>query len=183
MRDMLSHTSIPEEIILQKIFFIRERKVMLDSDLAELYGVPTKALKQAVKRNLKRFPDDFMFICTNDEFKNLRSQNVTSNRGGVRYLPMAFTEQGVAMLSSILNSELAILVNIQIIRIFVKMRDLIQTSREILAKLNSMESKFGEHDQAISVIFEYLKELEKGKKEEADITTRKRIGYKSNNQS
>ena len=83
MRDMLSHTSIPEEIILQKIFFIRERKVMLDSDLAELYGVPTKALKQAVKRNLKRFPDDFMFICTNDEFKNLRSHFVTSNRGSI----------------------------------------------------------------------------------------------------
>jgi hypothetical protein len=183
MSETISHTSIPDEIILQKIFFIRERKVMLDSDLAELYGVPTKALKQAVKRNLKRFPDDFMFICSNEEFSDLRSHFVTSNRGGVRYLPMVFTEQGVAMLSSILNSERAILVNIQIIRIFVKMRDLIQTSREILGKLNSMESKLGEHDQAISIIFEYLKELEKEKKEKSDIKNRKRIGFKSNNQS
>lgn len=183
MSDTISQTNIPEEFILQKIFFVRERKVMLDSDLAALYGVPTKALKQAVKRNLKRFPDDFMFICTNEEFRNMRSQNVTSNRGGVRYLPMAFTEQGVAMLSSILNSERAILTNIQIIRIFVRMRTLLQSSLEILGKLNAMDSKLGEHDQAISTIFEYLKELEKGKQEESDIKNRSRIGFKSSNQT
>lgn len=178
MSDTYSNTAIPEEIILQKIFYIREMKVMLDSDLAELYGVPTKALKQAVKRNLKRFPDDFMFICTIDEFNSLRSHFVTSNRGGARYLPMAFTEQGVAMLSSILNSERAILVNIQIIRTFVKMRSLLQTSKEILGKLNAMDSKLGEHDQAISIIFEYLKELEKVKHGESEIKNRRRIGFK-----
>ena len=182
MSDTISQTSVPEAIILQKIYFIREMKVMLDSDLAELYGVPTKALKQAVKRNLKRFPGDFMFVCTNEEFNTLRSQNVTSNRGGARYLPMAFTEQGVAMLSSILNSERAILVNIQIIRTFVRIRTMLQTSHEILGKLNAMDATLGEHDQAIATIFEYLKELEKGKQDESDLKNRKRIGFKPDNQ-
>ena len=96
---------IPDEVILSKIYFIRELKVMIDSDLAELYGVETKVLKQQVKRNIDRFPDDFMFELTNEEFANLRSQIVTSSWGGTRYLPMVFTEQGVAMLSSVLKSK------------------------------------------------------------------------------
>jgi len=171
--------SLPEEIVLQKIFFIRGQKVMLDADLAELYGIPTKVMKQAVKRNLSRFPTDFMFVLTSAEFKNLRSQFVTSSWGGVRYLPMVFTEQGVAMLSSILNSERAILVNIRIIRIFVKLRGLTRTSDSIIAQLKVLEKKFGEHDQAISNIFEYLKELEKDKMEEEDFKNRKRIGFLS----
>lgn len=183
MDEMTAQTNIPEEIILQKIFYIRERKVMLDSDLAELYGIPNKALKQAVKRNLKRFPEDFMFICTTEEYSILRSQSVTSRWGGSRYLPMTFTEQGVAMLSSILNSDRAILVNLQIIRTFVKMRELIQTSRQIIGKLAAIELKIGKHDENISIIFEYLKELEKDKKEEYNIANRNRIGFKSNNQT
>jgi len=164
MSNKILQTIVPDEIILREIFYIQERKVMLDSDLAELYGVPTKALKQAVKRNIKRFPVDFMFILSSEEFTNLRSQFVTSSWGCSRYLPMAFTEQGVAMLSSVLNSDRAILVNIQIIRIFVKIRTLIQTSQDIIGKLNTLEIKLGEHDQTISVIFEYLKELERGKR-------------------
>jgi hypothetical protein len=106
---------IPSELIASKIYIIRRLKVMLDRDLAELYGVQTKALKQAVKRNINRFPEDFMFVLSSGEVKNLRSQFVTSSLpqwGGTRYLPMAFTEQGVAMLSSVLNSESAIEVNI-----------------------------------------------------------------------
>ena len=108
---------IPDELVMNKIYLIREQKVMLDSDLAELYGTETKVLKQAVKRNIDRFPDDFMFELTQQEFESLRSQFVTSKngRGGARYLPMAFTEQGVAMLSSVLNSETAIRVNIRFI--------------------------------------------------------------------
>jgi hypothetical protein len=180
MKNSISQTVVSEEIVLQKIYCIQERKVMLDNDLAELYGVPTKALKQAVKRNLKRFPDDFMFILSREEINNLRSQIVTSSWGGSRYLPMAFTEQGVAMLSSILNSDRAIQVNIQIIRIFVKIRTLIQTSQEIIEKLRILENKQGEHDQSISIIFAYLKELEKEKNEEINFKNRRLIGFQSN---
>ena len=105
---------LPAESITNKIYFLRDHKVMLDRDLAELYGVETKVFKQAVRRNKERFPDDFMFVLTNQEVRNLRSQIVTSSWGGRRYLPMAFTEQGVAMLSSVLNSDRAIQVNVQI---------------------------------------------------------------------
>ena len=126
---------IPDELVMNKIYLIREQKVMLDSDLAELYGTETKVLKQAVKRNIDRFPDDFMFEITRQEFDSLRSQIVTSKngRGGARYLPMAFTEQGVAMLSS------AIRVNIRIIRVFTKMRELLLTHKDILLQLEKME--------------------------------------------
>lgn len=111
---------IPQEVIMSKIYLIRGMKIMLDKDLAELYGVETKQVKRAVRRNEKRFPQDFMFELSQNELENLRSHFGTSRWGGVRYPPMAFTEQGVAMLSSVLNSERAILVNIQIIRIFTK---------------------------------------------------------------
>ena len=107
---------LPAESITNKIYFLRDHKVMLDRDLAELYGVETKVFKQAVRRNKERFPDDFMFVLTNQEVRNLRSQIVTSSWGGTRYLPMAFTEQGVAMLSSVLNSERVLQVSIQINR-------------------------------------------------------------------
>lgn len=113
---------IPDELVMNKIYLVREQKVMLDRDLAELYGVETKRLKEAIRRNIVRFPYDFMFELTQEEFESLRSQIATSKigRGGARYLPMAFTEQGVAMLSSVLNSETAISVSIQIIRILQK---------------------------------------------------------------
>ena len=151
---------------------------MLDRDLAELYGVETKKLKQAVRRNIERFPDDFMFELSTKEFENLRSQFVTSSWGGVRYTSMVFSEQGVAMLSSILNSARAISVNIQIIRIFTKMRELLSTNQEILRKLEDLEKKDLEHDDKILLIFEYLKQLEKAKQNEMEYKNRDPIGYK-----
>ena len=171
---------LPDETIINKIYIIREKKVMIDRDLAELYGVETKVLNQAVKRNLKRFPDDFMFQLTDEEFRNLRSQIVTSSWGGSRFRPMVFTEQGVAMLSSILNSERAISVNIQIIRVFTRMRAMIESHKEILKKLEMLEKKDIELDDKVTLIFEYLKELEQSKQEETDLKQRKRIGFKTN---
>jgi ORF6N domain len=161
-----TNSSIAEDKIINKIYPIRGKKVMLDRDLAELYGVETRVLNQAVRRNEKRFPDDFMFQLTRVEFENLISQNVTSTWGGIRKLPLAFTEQGVAMLSSVLNSETAIEVNIQIIRIFTRMRELLLIHKDVLIKLEQMEKKIvkqggklQKHDQDIRLIFEYLKEL------------------------
>ena len=152
---------LPDETVISKIYVIREHKVMLDSDLADLYGVQTKALKQAVKRNADRFPEDFMFELTEEESERLRSQIVTSNkgRGGSRYMPMAFTEAGVAMLSSVLTSDTAIRVNIQIIRVFTKMREMFVTNKEVLLQLEKIELKLTQHDQDIAVIFECLKKL------------------------
>ena len=152
---------IPDELLMNKIYLIRGQKVMLDSDLAELYGTETKVLKQAVKRNRNRFPDDFIFELTQEEFESLRSQIVTSNkgRGGARYLPLAFTEQGVSMLSGVLNSETAVRVHIQIIRVFAKMRQLLLTHKDILLQLQKIEKKLTGHDEDIQLIFQYLKQL------------------------
>ena len=174
---------LPDETIINKIYIIRDKKVMIDRDLAELYGVDTRVLNQTVKRNLKRFPDDFMFQLTDEEFRNLRSQIVTSSWGGSRFRPMVFTEQGVAMLSSVLNSERAISVNIQIIRVFTRMRAMIESHKEILKKLEMLEKKDIELDEKVTLIFEYLKELEQSKQEEKDLKQRKRIGFKTNNGS
>jgi hypothetical protein len=149
-------TSVPIERIANKIYFIRETKVMLDRDLAELYGVETKVLKQAVRRNIKRFPNDFMLELTKDEFENLRSQFVTSSWGGARYLPMAFTEQGVAMLSTVLKSDRAIQVNIQIMRAFTQLRQMLSTHKDLKRKIESMEKKY---DQQFQVVFEAIKQL------------------------
>jgi len=175
---------IPDEIIINKIFVIRGTKVMIDRDLAELYGVDTRVLNQAVKRNIRRFPDDFMFQMTKDEMKNWKSQIVISNteKMGIRKLPMVFTEQGVAMLSSVLNSELAISVNIRIIRVFIRMRTIIESHKEILNKLEMLGKKDMELDEKVSVIFEYLRQLEQSKQEETEFRTRKRIGYKTSRQ-
>lgn len=126
------------------IFNFRDMKVMLDSDLALLYGIPTKALKQQVKRNIKRFPADFMFELTSTEFESLRSQIVTSNRGGSRYTPMAFSEQGVAMLSSVLSSEKAIQVNIEIMRAFSKYRALLRGNEDLKQEIKNLDSKLNE---------------------------------------
>ncbi len=140
---------VPIENISGKIYFIRGQNVMLDRDLAELYSVQTKALKQAVRRNISRFPSDFMFEINQKEFKNLRSQIVTSSWGGVRYRPMAFTEQGVAMLSSVLNSDRAIQVNIQIMRAFTKLRRMLETHKELKKKLQEIEKKYDEQFQIV----------------------------------
>jgi hypothetical protein len=151
--------AITEEKILNKIYHIRGHKVMLDKDLAELYDVPTKRLNEQVKRNIGRFPADFMFQLTEEEFENLRSQIATSSWGGRRVAPYAFTEHGVLMLSSVLNSERAINVNIQIMRIYTKMREMLMTNQEILLKLEQLERKADGHDEDIHVIFKYLKQL------------------------
>jgi len=132
---------------------------MLDQDLADLYDVPTKRLNEQVKRNIGRFPSDFMFHLTDEEFENLRSQFATSSWGGRRVAPYAFTEHGVLMLSSVLNSERAISVNIQIMRIYTKMRELLMTNQEILLKLEQLERKVDGHDEDIQVIFAHLKQL------------------------
>lgn len=149
---------ISAETIERKIYLIRGQKVMLDSDLAELYGVSTKILIQAVKRNVRRFPVDFMFQLNNQEVAGLRSQIVTSKigRGGRRYQPYVFTEQGVAMLSSGLNSERAIEVNIQIIRVFVKLREMIASNKELSRRLDELEKKY---DVQFRVVFDAIREL------------------------
>jgi len=174
---------IKEDNITDLIYFIRGVKVMFDFDLANLYGVETKRLKEQVRRNIGRFPKDFMFILTFEEFKILRSQFASSSWGGSRHDHMVFTEQGVAMLSSILNSERAISVNIQIIRVFTRMRKMIESHKEILRKLDLLEKKDLELDEKVTLIFEYLKELEQTKQEETEFYQRKRIGFKTNNGS
>ena len=172
---------VPEEIIMNKIYVIRGQKVMIDRDLAELYDVETRILNQAVKRNEKRFPEDFMFRLTQEELENWKSQIVISNKEkmGLRKPPLAFTEQGVAMLSSVLNSDRAIMVNIQIIRVFTKMRELLQTHKEILWKLEEIKIKDIEQDNKIMLIFEYLKQFEEARQQQLDQDNRKRIGFKT----
>jgi len=171
---------IPEEVIMSKIYIIRGVKVMLDRDLAKLYEVETRVLNQAVRRNEKRFPQDFMFQMSNAELEDWKSQIVISNseKMGLRKPPLAFTEQGVAMLSSVLNSDRAIKVNIQIIRVFTKMRQLIETHSEILRKLEQIEKKDIEQDQHILLIFEYLRQLEQSRQQQEQQAQRKRIGFR-----
>ena len=147
---------IPIERIENKILLLRGQKVMLDRDLAELYQLPVKVLNQAVTRNSDRFPEDFMFQLTKEEFENLKSQFVTSSWGGIRKLPFAFTEQGVAMLSSVLRSPRAVQVNIMIMRAFVKMRELIATHKDLAARLDELEKKY---DHQFNYVFEAIREL------------------------
>ncbi len=166
---------VAEQKILNRIYVVRGEKIMLDRDLAEMYGVETKQLKRQVKRNIDRFPKDFMFELTNKEFENLRSQIGTSSWGGTRYMPMAFTEQGVSMLSSILNSKTAIEVNIRIIRVFTKLREYALTHKEILLQLVKLEKEVKGNSKDIENIFMVLKELiEKQQKPPA----RNKIGFK-----
>ena len=144
------------EKIENSIFQIRGKKVMLDKDLAILYGVPTKVLLQAVKRNIKRFPDDFMLLLTRQEVTILRSQIMTSSWGGRRYLPYVFTQEGVAMLSSVLNTERAIMVNVQIMRAFVNLRRVALTYTGLKRKIDEMEKKY---DAQFSIVFEAIRKL------------------------
>lgn len=156
---------IPSEVVATKILLVRGKKVMLDKDLAGLYGVETRDLNKAVKRNLQRFPDDFMFQLTEEE-RNLMFQIGTSSWGGTRKLPYVFTEQGVAMLSSVLKSERAIWVNIAIMRAFVRMREILLTNKDLAAKIDVLELKYKNHDmklrgyhERIGEIFEAIKQL------------------------
>ena len=164
---------LTDEVVINKIYIIRGQKVMLDEDLAELYQVDTKRLNEAVKRNIDRFPKDFMFRLTQKEFDNLKSQFATSSWGGRRKLPYAFTEQGVSMLSGVLNSAIAIQVHIQIIRMFTKMKEMLLTNKDILLKLEQMEKDVKTNKKDIALIFEALKQLLNPPKEQ-----RKRIGFK-----
>ena len=147
---------MPVERIAQTILLIRNQKVMLDADLAALYGVETKVLVQAVKRNIDRFPADFMFQLTKQEFDDLRSQAVTSSWGGRRYPPYAFTEQGVSMLSSVLRSKRAIQVNIEIMRAFVQLRRMLASHADLARKLSSLEKKY---DAQFKVVFDAIRGL------------------------
>ncbi|MBF4515301.1 ORF6N domain-containing protein [Flavobacterium sp. ANB] len=172
---------LSEEAISTKIYFIRGQKVMLDRDLAILYGIETKRLKEQVKRNRIRFPEDFMFELTKIEFENWRSQIATSNseKMGLRYVPMAFTEHGVLMLSSVLNSDKAIQTNIQIMRIFTKVRQMLLDTTEIKVDIQHPEAsgqkKLENHDKNIELVFSYLDELTEKKENEVE---RVKIGYK-----
>lgn len=150
---------IPDERIENKILLMRGERVMLDRDLAELYKVPTGRLNEQVKRNIRRFPGDFMFQLTRKEFKILKSQFAISSWGGTRKLPYVFTEQGVAMLSSVLHSERAVQVNIAIMRVFVKLRQILSTHKTLAHKLEQLERKIEKHDGEIRTIFEAIRQL------------------------
>jgi hypothetical protein len=165
-----------EQKILNRIYVVRGQKVMIDEDLAEMYSVETRRLNEQVKRNIKRFPKDFMFALTQKEFENLKSQNATSSWGGRRKLPNAFTEQGVAMLSSILNSDTAIEVNIRIIRVFTRLREYALTHKEILLQLAKLEKEVKGNSKDIENIFMVLKEL---LEKESKPTPRNKIGFKN----
>jgi hypothetical protein len=163
------------ELIKRSILEIRGKKVILDFELAKMYQTETKRLKESVRRNIKRFPDDFMFELTPEEWENLRSQFATSSWGGQRYLPFAFTEQGVAMLSSVLNSEIAIDVNISIMRAFVLMRQFALTYQELSEQLKDLENK---HNQKFDDIEQVLKYLIQKDKKQIQQGERKQVGYK-----
>jgi hypothetical protein len=167
---------VEEEKIMNKIHVIRNHKVMLDFDLAEMYGVETKRLNEQLKRNLKRFPKDFMFTLSEKETQHLRSQNATSSWGGNRRKPNAFTEQGVAMLSSILNSETAIEVNISIIRVFTKLRSFTLTQKDILIQLVKLEKEVKGNSIDIENIFLVLKKLIE---KDVNPIKRNKIGFKN----
>jgi len=172
---MRKNATIPEEVIIGKIYELRGEKVMLDRDLAKLYGVETKRLKEAVRRNSHRFPKDFMFEMTKDEFQNWRSQNASSKseKMGLRFAPFCFTEQGLTMLSCVLNSQRAIDVNIRIIRTFSKMREILLTNKDLLLEMEEIRKKVTGQDEKIEIIFNYLKQFLENREE-----PRTKIGFK-----
>ena len=174
----MTNVAIPSEIIENKIFLIREQKVMLDRDLAELYGVETKRLNEQVKRNIKRFPKDFMFQLSESEFINLKSQFATSKQwGGRRSLPYVFTEHGILMLSSVLNSDKAIDVNIQIMRIFTKVKEALNDKLTIKLDIEDIKKKLINQDKNIELVFTYLDELIE---KQDSPKPRRQIGFKRN---
>jgi len=178
MKDVNSGIQIADERIIDKIYLIRGQKVMLDRDLATLYGVTTGNLNKSVKRNIKRFPDDFMFQLNEEEFKILLFQIGIASWGGTRTLPYAFTEQGVAMLSGILNSDRAIRVNVQIMRIFTRIRQIFTDTLSLKLEVEEIKKKLKNQDKNIELVFSYLDELIT---RQENPTHRKHIGYKANN--
>ncbi|MDN3579647.1 ORF6N domain-containing protein [Mucilaginibacter flavus] len=170
---------IPDEVITNKIYVIRGQKVMLDRDLAQLYGTETKKLKQQVKRNMNRFPAHYMFELSNEENEILRSQNVTLRHGEhSKYLPYVFTEHGILMLSNVLKSEYAVAVSIRIIDIFVKLRETFADQTEIWLQIERIKGKLDNQDKSMEIVFRYLDELSDRIPKQPEISPRKRIGYK-----
>jgi hypothetical protein len=174
----MAKDQLNEGMVISKIYMFRSQKVMLDEDLAELYEVETRRLNEQVRRNLNRFPEDFMFQLTDEEFENLKSQNVTSSWGGRRKKPLAFTEHGVLMLSSVLRSDKAVDVNIQIMRVFTRMRELLLNHQELLLKIERMEQEMYTQGDDIQLIFDYLKQLIEEPNPE-----RRQIGFKRDDKS
>lgn len=174
--DKQNQITLPDEVITSKIYIIRGEKVMLDRDLAELYGVETKYLKRQVRRNILRFPEDFMFELTQEELQIWRSQFGTSNQDkmGLRYPPFAFTETGVAQLSGVLNSERAILINNQIMRVFIKMRSMLMDTLTLKLDIEDVKKKLSNQDKNIELLFTYLDEL---MEKQENPKPRKRIGF------
>lgn len=167
---------IPDEIIMQKIYYIRNQKVMLDADLAELYGVETRRLKEQVKRNKERFPERYMFELTKEEAEASRSQNATLKRGeNIKYLPYAFTEHGVMMLSNVLKSKRAIEVSMRIIDVFIMLRETLANHTELRLEIEQIKKKLHNYGKNIELVFQYLDELLEKKE---NPTPRKQIGYK-----
>lgn len=169
-----SQLVVASEVIEQSIFMIRGHKVLLSQDLASLYGVETRVLTQAVKRNAERFPADFMFQLSEEEFENLKSRFVTSSWGGIRRSrPYAFTEQGVAMLSAVLRSQQAVEVSIAIIRVFVKLRQMLAAHQELAARLDDLDRRYEQHDEQLRYVFDAIRELMTPE----PVPARRRIGY------
>jgi phage regulator Rha-like protein len=178
---MQEHTiAIPDEVIADKIYQIRGQKVMIDSDIALLYGVETKRLNEQVKRNRLRFPENFMFQLSGGEFDDLKSQNATSRWGGRRTRPYAFTEHGILMLANVIKSERAIQVSIRLIEVFIKIREFFLSQRDIEIRLEKAEGSIIKHEGVILEILKYIKQLEKEKQLQVEQSKRKRIGYKTN---
>jgi hypothetical protein len=179
MKKVEKTSVIADEIIMNKILIIRNMRVMIDRDLAELYGVTTKRLNEAVKRNITRFPVDFMFHLVKSE-----KEELVANCDHLKklkfspYLPFAFTEHGAVMLASVLNSELAIHMNIQIVRIFIKVREMMLLHKDLLIEMQKINSKLTDHDDKIVLIFEYLKQFEQTKIQELEQQNRPKIGFK-----
>ena len=170
---------LPEATIISKIFFIRGKKIMLDRDLANFYGIETRRLKEQVRRNPERFPDDFMIEFTKKELENFRKQFGNSNKEimGLRIPPFAFMEHGILMLASVLNTERAIQVNIQLVRIFNKMREMLQSNKELTEALEQLRDKINNHDDKFILIFDYLRKFDQNWKQQLTQVNRKRIGY------
>jgi len=175
---MTENIKITEEVVINHIYTIRGQKVMLDSDLADLYEVETKVLNQAVNRNIDRFPVDFMFELTEEEWSNLKSQFVTSSWGGRRKLPKVFSEHGVLMLSSVLNSNRAIQINIQIVRIFTRLRHVVNGHLELKLEIEKIKTELHNQGKNMEIVFAYLDELSKKIDYPERESARKRIGYK-----
>jgi hypothetical protein len=176
---MTDQNKISEEIVVSKILYIRGQKVMIDSDLAEMFGVTTKRLNEQVKRNIKRFPEHFMFVLTKEE-----KENVVANCDHLKrlkyspYLPSIFTEHGIIMLSSVLNSETAIQVSIRIVEVFIKMREMFNTHQDVLKKFEQLETRLSNHDDQFMLIFEYMKQFEEAKQQHLEQANRRKIGFR-----